>query len=100
MHLEIHAPNGSLGYVDNTGQENGKVKITGDGDIVRTLDRLLNKDFKLVGPGAKSRASRYPEELILKDKKIWELHKASDKYIVEYFIPIAKTSFDFISLIL
>lgn len=99
MLLEIHAPDGSLGYVDNTGQENGNISITGDAAIVETLNVLLNEDFKLVGPGAKSRAAKYPDNLILKDKKIWELHKASDTYLTDYFIPMIRTSFGFITFI-
>lgn len=96
MQLEISATNGNRGYVDNEGQINGQVKITGDEDLVRTLNALLNKDYEIPGIAAAGVKVNYPEELFfINNNKVLELWKASDKYIEDYFIPSAINTWGF-----
>lgn len=72
--------------VDNTGEENGKVKITGNSDLVRVLDFHINNDYELFGDLYKVALKNFGD-LILKNKTPVQLHKASDAYLKQYLIP-------------
>lgn len=85
----VHDRTGCTIVIDNTGQEQRKVKVTGDEPIRTVIDDFLNKDIQV----------RYKEQItslrqVLSEACImkgvggvYEIYKASDLYLTEYFIP-------------
>ncbi|MDF2936628.1 MAG: hypothetical protein K0Q90_2001 [Paenibacillaceae bacterium] len=87
MRIELKDGHGRFAVLDNSGQVNGQIVITGDAELVGILDFNLNKrlDISLHVPTV----GALPEHFILKeDGKPAKMFKASDAYLGQYFIPV------------
>ena len=84
-----HIKSGKSIIVDNEGQIQGKVKVTGDEPFKSIIDDFLNKDIQIRYKDMLGSLSRIlPSDCIIKnDNGVREVYKASDTYLNEYFIP-------------
>jgi hypothetical protein len=87
MIIELKDGQGRYAVLDNNGQVNGKIRVTGDSELVSTLDFNLNKrlDISVPFPAVED----LPEHFILNEEgKLAKMYKASDAYLAQYFIPV------------
>lgn len=86
MVIELKDGQGRQALLDNSGQVNGKIRITGDSVLVSILDFNLNKRLDIPAQAA---SGTMPEHFILKEEgKLSKMYKASDAYLGQYFIPV------------
>lgn len=85
----VHNKTGKSILVDNEGQIQKKVKVTGDEPIRTAADNFFNKEIQIrYKEQIDSLKTVLPEDCIIKsDGGVYEIYKASDSYLKEYFIP-------------
>lgn len=91
MILQVkHLKSGKSVIIDNEGQIQGKVKVTGEDPFKSIINDFFNKDIQIrYKDMLTSLSCILPSDCIIKnDNGVREVYKASDKYLNEYFIPI------------
>lgn len=88
IHIK-HNKSGKSIIIDNEGQLQGHVKVTGDEPFKTIIGNFLNKDIQIRYKEMLDQLrNTIPAECIIKNEAgIFELYKASDLYLTEYFIP-------------
>lgn len=71
-------------FIDNEGEVQGKVEVSGNGGLSTSINRILNFQTAI---RFKGELDGIPSDLVIREgTKPAEIYKASDKYLKEYFI--------------
>jgi hypothetical protein len=90
LHI-IHNKTGKSVIIDNDGQIQGNVTVTGDEPFKTIISDFLNKDIQIryteMLDQLNLNGALSPECIIKGQSGIYEIYKASDLYLTEYFVP-------------
>lgn len=90
MLLEIiHNKTGSRIIINNDEQKQGNVIVTGDEPYRGIIDKFLNKDIQIRHKDQLTTTIQVLSEncVIKTNSGLYEIYKASDLYLTDYFIP-------------
>lgn len=85
----IHNKTGSRVIIDNDGQTQGNIIVYGDEPYRGIIYNFLNKDIQVRHKDQLTSMIRLLSEkcIIKTESGLYEIYKASDLYLTDYFIP-------------